>query len=265
MTVSRFTDAIVRQPARSAVRGLRAVDRGKPNVAALQRQHLAYCAVLERAGVLVHTLPAIEDFPDSLFVEDPALVFGEAAIVLRPGAASRFGEAAALRDELHLRFPTVLELPGPGFVDGGDVLVTPDCIFIGLSARTDRAGAEALVEQLSDLGRESRIVTPPPGVLHLKSACSLLDETTLLATKTLADSGVIEGLAITRVADGEEPAANALRINDSVLLPAGYPRTADRLRALGYTLEILVLDHVERLDAGLSCMSLRWARAPVQP
>lgn len=257
--VYRFTDALVRRPAASATGGLRAVDRGAPSIGGLRAQHTAYIDALMRAGVRVHTLNALEDYPDALFVEDPALVFPQAAIVLRPGAPSRFGEAAEIRPELARHFTTLIDLPGPGYVDGGDILVTPDCVYIGLSARTDSTGADALAGVLRDLGRASRVVTPPAGVLHLKTACSLLDDSTLLATDTLANSGIISGLDIIRVVPGEEPVANALRVNDTVLLSHAYPLTARRLQEHGYLVDTVPLHDVELLDAGLSCMSLRWS------
>ena len=166
--VFEFDNAIVRAPASSVVDGLRAVDRGAPTLAGVRAEHEAYVAALEAAGVSVQRLPALDAFADSIFVEDPALVFPEGAIVLRPGAASRFGEAAAIAPVLRSRFATVLELPGPGFADGGDVLVTPCAVMIGLSDRTDRIGADALVARLVELGRTGVVVTTPPGVLHFK-------------------------------------------------------------------------------------------------
>jgi dimethylargininase len=234
--VFRFTDAIVRSPAPSVVAGLRAVDRGAPSFEGVVAEHEAYAEALEAAGVTVHQLPALDGFPDSLFVEDPALVFQEGAIVLRPGAPSRFGEAA----------------------DGGDVLVTPRSVMIGLSDRTDRIGAEALIAQLARLGRHGEIVTTPPGVLHFKSDCSLLDSDTILSTPRLAASGVFANFRVLHTAEGEEGAANALRVNDHVLVSDAYPETALMLADAGYRVVRLKTDEIAKIDAGLSCMSLRW-------
>jgi dimethylargininase len=256
--VFRFTDAIVRSPAPSVVAGLRAVDRGAPSFEGVVAEHEAYAEALEAAGVTVHQLPALDGFPDSLFVEDPALVFQEGAIVLRPGAPSRFGEAAAMAPTLHARFGRVLDLPGPGFADGGDVLVTPRSVMIGLSDRTDRIGAEALIAQLARLGRHGEIVTTPPGVLHFKSDCSLLDSDTILSTPRLAASGVFANFRVLHTAEGEEGAANALRVNDHVLVSDAYPETALMLADAGYRVVRLKTDEIAKIDAGLSCMSLRW-------
>ncbi len=258
MRVFEFAHAIVREPGRSVVNGLRTDHHATPDFARLAAEHAAYVAALRSAGLTVDVLPPLEAFPDSIFVEDPALVFGEGAILLRPGAPSRTGERDAMRETLHRHFDRVLELEEHEFADGGDVLVTPECVFIGLSARTDRAGAQALAAKLGKLGRAARIVETPSTVLHLKTAVSLLDEETLLATKQMAESAIFRNFRILLTPEGEEPAANALRLNDSVLIGAAFARTIDLLGKHGYTLTPLPVTEIGRLDAGLSCMSLRW-------
>lgn len=256
--VYRFNAALVREPSHSIVNGLRAVDQGDPTHAGVAAEHRAYVQALRDAGAQVTLLPALEDFPDSVFVEDPALVFTEGAILLRPGAASRLGETAHLAPVLRDRFDRVLTLPGDGFADGGDILTTPGAVLIGLSARTDAKGAEALRSCLTELGRASRIVATPPGVLHFKTDCSLLDEHTVLATARLAASGVFGDLRTLIVPEGEEAGANALRVNDTVLVGADYPRTIDLLMREGFAVVPLPTSQIGKVDAGLSCMSLRW-------
>lgn len=257
--VTAFDRAIVRAPARSVAGGLRAADLGDPTFEGVQAEHRAYIAALEAAGVAVTRLPPLEAFPDSIFVEDPALVFTEGAILLRPGAPSRAGEVDEIAPGLRELFPVVLELPGHGFADGGDMLATPDAVMIGLSSRTDRAGAEALQQRLAHLGHASEIVATPAGVLHFKTDCSLLDEETILTTPRLSASGVFRGrFREILTPDGEEAAANALRINDVVLVGAEHPRTIDRLTGVGYAVTPLHTAQIGRIDAGLSCMSLRW-------
>lgn len=258
--VYAFDNAIVRRPASSVVNGLRAVDQGEPSLAGVEAEHTAYIQALEAAGVAVEVLPPLEAFPDSIFVEDPALVFPEGAVVLRPGAESRLGEAAEIAPVLRRRFERVLDLEA-GYADGGDVLTTPDRILIGLSARTDQAGAEALVSALGKFGRKAEIVATPAGVLHFKSDCSLIDGDTVLSTARLAESGVFDRLGVLIVPEGEEAAANALRVNDVVLVGANYPRTADMLARHGYTVVPLSVIEIAKIDAGLSCMSLRWHSA----
>jgi len=254
-----FTHAIVRHPARSVVRGLRAGDGPDPDFAGVAAEHAAYCAALRAAGVAVIELPALEAFPDSVFVEDAALVFPEGAIALRPGAPSRAGESAQLAPTLRDNFPRVLDL-GAGHVDGGDVLATGAEVLIGLSARTDRAGAAALAVLLERFGRAARFVETPPGVLHFKSDCALLDGETVLATPRLAASGAFAGLCVLETPPGEEAAANALRVNDALFVAAGHERTIEMLARAGYGVVPLAVDHIARIDAGLSCLSLRWRR-----
>lgn len=258
MRVFDFTHAIVRTPARSVVNGLRENERAVPDYPALLEEHAAYVAALRDAGLAVDVLPPLEDFPDSVFVEDPALVFPEGAILLRPGAPSRLGEAAHLRAPLARHFGRILELEGDAFADGGDVLVTPKEVLIGLSKRTTRKGAESLSRLLARFGRAARIVETPDRVLHFKTASSLLDDRTVMVTRRMADSGVFAGLAMLVVPEGEEGAANFLRINDRVLVGAHYPRTLAMLRDAGFAATGLAIREVAKLDAGLSCMSLRW-------
>jgi dimethylargininase len=252
-----FNAAIVRRPANSVVNGLRAVDRGAPSVAGVRAEHDAYVAALERAGVVVTVLDPREDFPDSIFVEDPALVFGEAAILLRPGVASRVGEVDAIAPVLRERFPRVLELKH-GFVDGGDVLVTPDRVMIGLSARTDQRGAEELIGLLERIDRRGEIFHTPEGVLHFKSDCALVDEGTILSTARLAASGAFDDYRVIVTPEGEEGAANALRVNGTLFVGADFPGTIDLLRKAGFAVEQLATGEIAKIDAGLSCMSLRW-------
>ena len=256
-TSFRFRRAIVRAPGECAVRGLRAEDRGDPDIAALRSQHADYVAALRAAGAEVVELPALEAFPDSVFIEDAALCLAEGAVLLRPGAASRLGEAAALAADLRASVERVVDLPGAGFVDGGDVLRTETEVLVGLSARTDRAGAEALGSVLKGWGWTLRVVETPDGVLHLKTDCALLDAETVLATPRLAASGCFKGYRVIETAPGEDAAANAVRFNDVVLLASGYPETAARLEAAGYALSVLDISEAAKLDGGLSCLSLR--------
>jgi dimethylargininase len=143
-SMCRFDRTIVRSPAHSVCKGLRAHDGGDPTYEGVAAEHSAYVTVLRDAGAEVTILPPLEDFPDSVFIEDPALVFSEGAIILRPGALSRRGETETIAPTLRGIFDLVLDLPGDGFADGGDVLTTPGSVMIGLSARTDRVGARAL-------------------------------------------------------------------------------------------------------------------------
>ncbi|MBK6704767.1 MAG: dimethylarginine dimethylaminohydrolase [Caulobacteraceae bacterium] len=257
MNFHAFNRAIVRTPSRSVVEGLRAVDFGAPSYDGVIAEHRDYVRVLESLGVSVETLPALEAFPDSVFVEDTALVFTGAAILLRPGAATRRGEAAEMAATLNRNFARMLHLED-GTAEGGDVLTTPRGVFIGASARTSVAGATALVALLAQIGQQGFVVNTPRGVLHLKSDCSLLDDETILCTSCLAAAEPFPGFRLILTPPGEEGAANALRIGDSVLLSKGYPKTAEVLARASYNVKPLATAEIAKIDAGLSCMSLRW-------
>ena len=252
-----FNSAIVRTPAPSVVDGLRDGDYDGPSHEGVLAEFHAYVAALEAAGSRWRRCRRSTPFRDSVFVEDPAFVLPEGAIVLRPGAASRIGEAEEIATALRRRFEQVLTL-GEGFADGGDLLILPGEIVIGLSGRTDQAGAESFVASMHALGRRARIAETPPGVLHFKTACALIDEETVIATPPLAAAGGFAGLDVLITPEGEEKAANLIRVNDKVLIGADYPRTAEMLAGRGYDLVPLDVAEIRKIDAGLSCMSLRW-------
>ena len=251
-----FARALVRTPAPSVVEGLR-TGPDVPSYDGILVEHYAYVAALEAAGLAVETLPPLADFPDSLYVEDPAFVLPEGAIVLKPGAPSRQGEAAEIAPALRRHFDRVLVLD-QGFADGGDILILPDEILIGLSARTDEAGARRFCALVATLGRRACIVATPPGVLHLKTACAVVDEESVIATPALASAAIFGGLEVLQTPEGEEKAANLLRLNDNLLVGDDYPRTIDLLAKRASKLVALPVAENRKMDAGLSCLSLRW-------
>jgi dimethylargininase len=256
-----FDRAIVRQPAESVVDGLRTGSE-PPSHEGVLAEHRAYVAGLEAAGVAVEVLPALPQYPDSVFVEDPAFVLTEGAILLRPGAPSRFAEPASLAPALRRHFAQVAQVE-VGFVDGGDILVLPDEILIGLSARTDEAGARRFGELAGDLGRRVRIVEPPPGLLHLKTGSALIDEGTVIAVPALAP--LFPACEVLVTPEGEEHSANLIRVNDRILMGAGFPRTAALLAERGFDVVETPASEIAKIDAGLSCMSLRWLSGSGSP
>ena len=257
MRVFDFNSAIVRLPGSSVVDGLRTGDGPSPVFEGVLAEHAAYVRAMQAAGVRVTVLEALEQFPDSVFVEDPALVFSAAAILLRPGAPSRQGEVTTLAPALGARFSHMLHLT-QGHADGGDILVTPWGVLIGLSARTNQSGADELGKLVASIGFDSQVVHTPRGTLHLKSDCALVDEETVLVTENLASSGMFDHCRQLVVPADEPAGANALRVNDRILVRAECPRTADLLASHGLTVVQLPTAQIARIDAGLSCMSLRW-------
>jgi dimethylargininase len=260
MRVFEFTTGIVREPSKSVVNGLRSDLTAIPSYEGVLAEHRAYVDALAAAGLSVDILKPLETFPDSVFVEDTALTFPEGAILLRPGAPSRLAERDEVRGALARHFANVAELGVGEYADGGDVLVTPETVFIGLSARTNRIGAEALTGHLAALGRQAQIVETPSNVLHFKSACALLSEDTIVATRALAASGLFAGYRVLETPDGEEGGANLVRVNRVVLIGKAYPHTAEMIAKDGLEVKLLPVTEVAKLDAGLSCMSLRWSK-----
>lgn len=258
----RFTHAIVRTPGASVADGLRAAGGQDPNPDRFLRQHRAYVNALEDGGIDVTVLPALEAFPDSVFIEDAALCCRGVAISLRPGAPTRREESTALRPDLEAVFGEVIDLPGAGTVDGGDVLLADEDAFIGISARTDVEGYESLSSLLTDLGYRTIKVVSPAEVLHFKSDCGLLDSQTVFCTGRLAASGCFSDYRVIEAPAGEEAAANLIRVNDTVLMRAGFPRTEALLREHGFSVITLAADEAAMVDGGLSCMSLRFSLNP---
>jgi len=254
----RFSEAVVRRPGASVVNGLRAVDHGQPDFGVFQAEHRAYVTALEQAGLKVTVLPALGAFPDSVFIEDAALCLPEGSVALRPGAASRTGEAEISFAALSGLGHRVQHIAEGGFVDGGDILVTDSVILVGLSERTDQAGFDALKQVLGDWGYEVKAVHTPTGVLHFKSDCSVLDSKTILATSRLAGAECFGPFHVLTVPPGEEAAANSIRVNDAVLVPDGFPATAGMLARAGYAVKSMPVSQAALLDGGLSCMSLRF-------
>ena len=255
--IFNFTGALVRAPGRSVVNGLTSQTGPRPTFETIAAEHARYVEALRSCGLAVEVLPPLESYPDSIFVEDPALVFTGAAILLRPGAPSRLGEVTEIEGALRKRFARVLAIE-EGFADGGDMLLTPAGMFIGLSSRTDPTGAKQLATLLRQLGMDSRIVKTPPGTLHLKSDCSLIADDHIVCTAALAASDIFQGYRKLVVPESERAAANALRLNDTILVGDRFPQTIRLLENEGYKVEPVPTEGIGRIDAGLSCMSLRW-------
>ncbi len=253
-----FTHAICRAPSNSIVDGLRAVDTGTPDLDLFRQHHAAYVAALRATGAEVTVLDPLEAYPDSVFVEDAALCLPKGAIAMRPGAPSRLGEAAEMVPHIRAAYGEIAQITGPGFIEGGDILVTEREILVGKSARTDAAGVAELRTIVSGWGYVVRELQTPPDVLHFKTDCSLLDEETILTTRRLAASDCFSDYSLIFTADGEEACANAIRFNDSVIMPSGFPRTAEALDKAGYTIVQIGNSEAAKLDGGMSCLSLRF-------
>ena len=252
-----FTHAVVRKPAKSIIKGLRAIDIGSPDYDQMICDHSEYVEALMSAGVEVINLTALHEFPDGQFVEDTALCLPKAAILMRPGAPSRLGEVNEIAPKLRELFEDVYEIDDHGSIEGGDILVTGKEILVGRSARTNENGVKQLSEIVTPLGYVIREVFTPPEILHFKTDCSLLGPYEILSTKRLQASRCFDGYSVINVADGEEAAANAIRVNDYVIMPAGFPRTKAILEEYDYKVKVINNTECAKLDGGMSCLSLR--------
>ncbi len=256
----RFTHAITRRPAASITHGLRAVDTGAPDLQEMEAHHADYVSALRATGATVIELPSLPAYPDSVFVEDTALCLPQGAVIMRPGAPSRLGEASEMAPHLEALYGNVARIKEPGsFIEGGDILVTGHEVLVGRSARTNAAGIAELTAFIAPWGHSLREVHTPPGVLHFKTDCSLLDAGTILATPRLAASGCFTGYRVIHTGVGEEAAANAIRFNDLVLMAAGFPATRAAVEAAGYTVREIGNSECAKLDGGMSCLSLRFS------
>ena len=258
--VSRITRAIVRTPASTLSEGLRTTDRGTPDYERAVVQHDAYCAALEHCGVELTRLPSLGDYPDSTFVEDIAILTNGCAILTRPGAPTRVGEVDLTAPDLKTWFSAVESIAEPGTVDGGDICEAGNHFFIGVSERTNEAGAQQLSRVLSKLGHDSTLIDirGMSGLLHLKSGLAYLGDNRLVVTNSLANLKEFVGYELVHVAEGEEYVANCVRINDEVLIARGFPAFAATLASLEYKTTALDMSEFQKLDGGLSCLSLRF-------
>jgi dimethylargininase len=256
----RFTRAIVRPPSTNFADGLTSVVLGRPDFARALEQHARYCEALERCGLEVTHLPEDPAHPDATFVEDTAVLAARCNVLTRPGAPSRAGEVAAMRSALVAAALKCEAIEPPGTLDGGDICEHGEDFFIGVSQRTNWEGAAQLAALLTKAGYESSCIDirAIPGILHLKSGIASLGDARVAAIDSLAGQPALKGHELVRVPPGEEYAANCVRVNDRVLIAKGFPDTRRALERLGYDLIELDMSEFQKMDGGLSCLSLRF-------
>jgi len=215
-------------------------------------QHRQYQACLTELGVHVEELPAEPEFPDSVFVEDPAIVLDEIAVITRMGALSRRGEHQTVAQAL-ARYRELRCIEAPGTLEGGDVVRVGKTLYVGYSRRTNVAGIQQLAGIVHPLGY---FVVPVEvrGCLHLKSACCYIGDDMVLANRAWMDPDALCGL---KIQDVPEPrGANALRIGDTVLMPAAYPLTCEMLERYGFHVRRIDNSELLKAEAGVTCTSL---------
>lgn len=255
-----FTRALVRPPAASFVDGLRRGDAGVPVLATALVQHRRYVETLRACGVEPVGLPADPRHPDACFVEDTAVLVGTAAMLARPGAPSRRGEVDAIHAALQNLGLVCGEIAAPATLDGGDVCLAGGRAFIGLSERTNAAGADQLGAWFAGFGIDAATIDIRglDSILHLKSGLAWLGEGRIAVVDELRGHPLLRDFEPVVLAADEAAAANAVRINGHVLVAAGHPRFTARLAELGLAPLVVDIGEYARLDGGLSCLSLRW-------
>jgi dimethylargininase len=258
--VPALRNAIVRTPGSNFAEGLTTVDLGMPDLDTALTQYRRYCDALRECGLQITQLDADVRHPDSTFVEDTAILTERGAILTRPGAVSRAGEVAAIASIVRSLFPVTLQIEPPGTLDGGDICDAEGHFYIGLSHRTNDEGARQLAGHLAALGyRSSTIdVRGMTSILHLKSGISHIGNNTMVVMDELADDARFREYEIIRVAVEESYAANCVRVNDRVLVAAGYPLLAGDMEARGFRCLPLKMSEFQKMDGGLSCLSLRF-------
>lgn len=237
------------------------VERQPIDIAKAIAQHDLYEACLASLGIAVVSLPALPDQPDAVFVEDPAIVLDEVAIMTRMGVESRRGESASLAEAI-ARFRPLRWIAAPGTLEGGDVVRIDSTLFVGRSARSNDAGIAQLARQLAPLGYAVRAVEMR-GCLHLKSACTYLGRDTVLANRDWADLAPFARARVIDVAPDEPAAADVLAIGDTVIVAASFPETARTLDRAGWRVLAIDVSELQKAEAGVTCMSLIFNGSPM--
>lgn len=242
--------AITRDVSPSVTRGeVTHIERVPVDYQRAVAQHEQYRNVLRSLGCEVISLPGDAQYPDCVFVEDTAVVLDDLAVITRPGAESRRGEVDVVANAL-APYRKLVRIEAPGTLDGGDVLVLRDRIYVGRSSRSN----EAAVEQLRTLTGREVIFVDVHGALHLKTAITAVAENTLLVSRDWVDLAPLAGFTFI---DAIEPfGANAVRIGDAVIYPRAFPKTRARLEEHGIDVHVVDADELAKIEGGVTCCSL---------
>jgi len=252
-----FTKAIVRKPCKNMVKGISSANLGTPDYQNALKQHANYVEVLKKCGLQVTVLEGDENFPDSVFVEDTALLTSEFAVITNPGAPARNNEIIEIERTVKQFYTNIEHIKSPGTLDAGDVMMVGNHFYIGLSARTNPAGAEQLMYLLKKYEYTGSTISLK-SVLHLKTGVSYIENNYILACGEFVTKTDFGKYHIIEIPMAESYAANSLWINGNVLVPKGFPKTLSLIQRAGFkTIEVDVSEF-RKLDGGLSCLSLRF-------
>ena len=251
-----FTHAIVRRPGKDLADGITTSSLGAPDYDRAVEQFEAYLHALTDCGLELTVLAPLDGYPDAHFVEDAAVVTPDIAVVTNPGADARKGEVASIETALR-PFRKVVRIQPPGTIDGGDVLMMGNHFLIGLSERTNAAGARQLGDAVAEFGGTWAAVPVAAG-LHFKSSVNAVGPDTLLTTPEFADHPLLAAYKRILISPEEAYAGNTLLLNGRLIMPAGYPDTRSKLRNLGMPIIELDTSEFRKMDGGLTCLSLRF-------
>ncbi len=253
----RFKKAILRIPSKSIVKGLTTQNLGKPDYDLALKQHGLYIEALQKSGVETIILQPDENYPDSCFVEDTAVLAEEFAVITNPGAASRKGETTEIEKTLKNYYDRIYKIEEPGTLDGGDILRAENNFYIGISKRTNYEGANQLKAILEKHGYNPFFVELK-NYLHLKTGIAYLDNNNMVLAGELKNNSIFNDFKKIIINKEEEYAANCIKVNDFVFIAKGFPKTKRKISEIGYNIIELDMSEFMKIDGGLSCLSLRF-------
>jgi dimethylargininase len=252
-----FSKAIARTPCKNLINGITTANLGLPNYDLALIQHQEYVEALRKCGLEVIILDADEDYPDSTFIEDTALLTPKCAVITNPGAPSRKGEIVDIRKMISNYYSDIAEIREPGTLEAGDVKMVGDHYYIGLSQRTNEAGAIQLIDVLESHGMTGSVIKLEK-VLHLKTGVSYLEKNNFVVAGEFITNPEFQKYNQLKIDDDESYAANCVWINDYVLVAKGFPKTREIIEESGYNILEVDVSEFQKLDGGLSCLSLRF-------
>lgn len=251
-----FNKALTRRPSSRFSEGITSANLGKPDLELAWQQHRDYNNALKSCGLDVTELEPDEKFPDSCFVEDVAVIADEAAIITNPEASSRKGEIDSMIPVLK-KFRKLFFIESPGTLEGGDVMQIEKHFYIGITERTNENGAHQLGKILSQYDYKYTLI-PVTSALHLKSVVNYIGNNNLLVSKEFISHPELRGFNLIQVEDDELYSANCLPLNNKLIIPKGFPKVKSQLVKLNYDLIELAMTEFEKMDGGLTCLSLRF-------
>jgi dimethylargininase len=252
-----FTKAIVRTPGYSIIDGVTTANLGKPDYRRALQQHEKYIEALRVCGLEVTIMPPQEEYPDSTFVEDCVVLTERCAIIGNLGVGSRKGEEASIEKIVQEFYPNIVRIRDPATLEGGDVLRVGDHFYVGITRRTNVEGARQLIRILEDFGYTGSPLSVTK-VLHLKTGVAYLGANDLVLAGEFACNPAFADFNNITIDEDEGYAANCVRVNEHVVMPAGFRKTKTAIKDAGYSVIDVDVSEFRKIDGGISCLSLRY-------